>query len=81
MLTEKEQKKAQDRAYQYLSQAGIVLTEEEKNQIEVADMGLGRINEIGLELVVYVNTSRVCAKELVLFPHQTCPGTPPPSRL
>ena len=73
MLTEKEQKKAQDRAYQYLSQAGIILTEEEKNQIEVADMGLGRINEIGLELVVYVNTSRVCAKELVLFPHQTCP--------
>src|SRR5207253_7162988 len=28
---------------------------------------------IGLQIVVYVNTDRVCAKELVLFPHQRCP--------
>ena len=25
------------------------------------------------ELCVYVNTERVCAKEMVLFPYQTCP--------
>ena len=31
------------------------------------------LEEIGLQLVVYVNTERVCAKELVLFPHQICP--------
>ena len=41
--------------------------------IEVADFGLGRLEEIGLQLVVYVNTERVCAKELVLFPGQLCP--------
>jgi D-lyxose ketol-isomerase len=56
-----------------LAEAGIVLTPAEREQIEVADFGLGKLEEIGLQLVVYVNTERVCAKELVLFPGQTCP--------
>ncbi len=55
-----------------LDNAGIVLTPAEKEQIEVVDFGLGRVDEIGLELVVYVNTERCCAKELVLFPWQIC---------
>ena len=42
-------------------------------QIEVADFGLGRLEEVGLQILVYVNTERVCAKELVLFPRQACP--------
>ena len=54
-------------------EAGIVLTDSEREQIEVADFGLGRLEKTGLQLVVYVNTERVCAKELVLFPGQTCP--------
>jgi D-lyxose ketol-isomerase len=56
-----------------LERAGIVLTPRERAGIEVADFGLGRLEEIGLQLVVYVNTERVCAKELVLFPGQVCP--------
>jgi D-lyxose ketol-isomerase len=56
-----------------LAQAGIVLTPAERAEIEVADFGLGRLEEQGLQIVVYVNTERVCAKELVLFPHQICP--------
>ena len=56
-----------------LAEAGIVLTPAEREAIEVTDFGLGRLEEIGLQLVVYVNTERVCAKELVLFPHQICP--------
>lgn len=58
---------------EYLKNAGIVLTEEEVENFEVADFGLGRIREFGLQLVVYVNTDRCCAKELVLLPGQTCP--------
>ena len=50
-----------------------MLTPAEEAEIEVADFGLGQLEEIGLQLVVYVNTARVCAKELVLFPGQTCP--------
>jgi len=64
---------ARDRAAAMLADAGLVLTPAERESIEVADFGLGRLDEIGLQVVVYVNTERVCAKELVLFPHQTCP--------
>jgi D-lyxose ketol-isomerase len=64
---------ARERAAAMLERAGIVLTPAERAGIEVADFGLGRLEEIGLQLVVYVNTERVCAKELVLFPGQLCP--------
>ena len=69
-MTEAE---ARERAAAMLAEANIVLTPKEREQIEVADFGLGRLDEIGLQLVVYVNTERVCAKELVMFPRQTCP--------
>lgn len=73
MLNQETIQHARERAMTFLDRAGIVLRPEEKDAIEVADMGLGRLEEIGLELVVYVNTDRVCAKELVLFPGQICP--------
>ncbi|CAN5485367.1 D-lyxose/D-mannose family sugar isomerase [soil metagenome] len=61
------------RAHELLGQAGIVITEAEAQTIEVADFGLGEVEIQGLELLVYVNTDRYCAKELVMFPRQTCP--------
>jgi D-lyxose ketol-isomerase len=64
---------ARERAAATLAEAGIVLTPHERAHIEIADFGLGQLDEIGLQIVVYVNTDRVCAKELVLFPHQRCP--------
>ncbi|MGA9386639.1 MAG: D-lyxose/D-mannose family sugar isomerase [Candidatus Sulfotelmatobacter sp.] len=64
---------AQEQARQKLSDVGIALTDEEAANIEVADLGLNRLASEGLELVTYVNTDRYCAKELVLFPGQTCP--------
>nr|WCJ14609.1 D-lyxose isomerase [uncultured bacterium] len=73
MITESQLRQAQERAMEYLRRAGIVLTPEEQKNIEVADFGLGDLENTGLELVVYVNTDRYCAKELVLFPRQTCP--------
>ncbi len=72
MITQQELLSCQAKAKSYLDQAGIVLTAEEARNIEVADFGLGRVNEIGLEIVVYLNTDRCCAKELVLFPWQIC---------
>ena len=73
MITREQVEQARVRSREYLQQAGIVLTPEELAQIEVADMGLNELEQTGLQLVVYVNTERVCAKELVLFPRQTCP--------
>ncbi len=57
---------------QYFEKAGIALTEKEKQSIEVIDFNQGKVKEFGLQLLVYVNTERVCAKEMVLIPGQTC---------
>jgi len=72
-VTKEEHAKFQEKAYDYLSRAGIVLTPEERANIEIADLGLGDFERTGLALVTYINTDRVCAKELVLLPRQTCP--------
>lgn len=68
-----EMRRAADRALEFYEKAGIALTEAEKASLEVADFGLNRLEQMGLELITYVNTQRVCAKEMVLFPGQTCP--------
>jgi D-lyxose ketol-isomerase len=73
MLTQSQAKAAQDRAAAMLAQTGIQLTAAERDTIEIAEFGLGELEQTGLELITYVNTDRYCAKELVLFPRQTCP--------
>jgi len=73
MISRKDFLEAQQRALGFLEKAGIALTAEETQKIEVAEFGLGDLEHAGLELITYVNTQRCCAKELVLFPHQTCP--------
>ena len=73
MISLQEHREAQAYAAGELAAAGIVLADEELERIEVADFGLGRLREVGLQLLVYVNTDRCCAKELVLYPDQLCP--------
>jgi len=73
MLTQSVYESVVQRALKFLDRAGIVLSEAEKEQVQVAEYGMDMLDHIGLELVVYVNTERCCAKELVLFPGQTCP--------
>lgn len=73
MLTKTDYEKYSAEALKYFEKAHIALTNEEKARVEVAEYELGCIEKIGLELVVYVNTERCCAKELVLLPYQTCP--------
>ena len=73
MLRRREVNEARERAAEILARAGVVLTQKERANIEVADCGLGQLDRVGLQLVTYVNTDRYCAKELVLFPGQTCP--------
>jgi len=73
VITKEQLREARRRTVEYLDKAGIVITPEEAMNIEVTDFGLGDLERTGLQLVVYINTDRVCAKELVLFPRQTCP--------
>ncbi len=73
MIKRSEMRVAQNRAAELLNQVGIQLTPEERENIEIAEFGLGELERTGLELVVYINNDRYCAKELVLFSGQTCP--------
>jgi D-lyxose ketol-isomerase len=73
VIDDRELKDARRYAAERLAEVGVVLSDEERESIEVADFGLSRLEESGLQLLVYVNTDRYCAKELVLRPGQTCP--------
>ena len=68
MITQPQYESVVERSAQMLKQAGIVLTPEERARFEVADFGLGELEKTGLEIITYVNTDRVCAKELVMLP-------------
>lgn len=68
-----EVKRLREKTVEFLQKAHIVITKEEKENIEIADFGLNDIENVGLEVVVYENNDRYCAKELVLFPGQMCP--------
>jgi D-lyxose ketol-isomerase len=73
VITRAEHDEAVAYTAEQFAAAGIELTDAERGQIEVADFGLGELRQTGLMLLVYVNTDRYCAKELVLYPKQTCP--------
>lgn len=60
--------------------SGIVFTEKELASIDFADFGLKRLETEGLNLIVYENNDRYCAKEMVLLPGQTCPEHRHPTR-
>ena len=72
-MKEEEKERIKVKALEYFQKAGIVLSSQEKENMEIADFDLNDFKRTGLVLVVYVNNSRYCAKEMVLFPYQTCP--------
>jgi D-lyxose ketol-isomerase len=72
-ITREQYETARAQALDYFAKVGIVLTEQEKERIEVADFGLGALPEFGVQLITYVDTQRVGAKEVVLLPGQTVP--------
>jgi len=73
MIAAKQYEDTVARAAGYLKAAGIVITPEERAHFEVADFGLGELEKPGLDIITYVNTERCCAKEIIMFPRQTCP--------
>lgn len=73
MLKKQDYDRLKTAAAAYFEKAGIAVTAAEMERFQVAEYDLGCVDEIGLELIEYVNTDRCCAKELVLLPGQTCP--------
>ncbi|MDR1650197.1 MAG: hypothetical protein LBR87_00250 [Synergistaceae bacterium] len=73
MIEKEKYEECKARALEYFEKAAIAVSARERSELEVADFGLGRIDEFGVELIIMVNTERVSAKEVVLFPGQICP--------
>jgi len=73
MITKKKAEELKKRSLALLEKAGIVITDKEYDGMETADLGLSMPEAIGLQIVVYENNDRYCAKELMLLPRQACP--------
>ena len=73
MITRQQKIEAQERAAEMIREAGIHITEEEISRIEVVDFGLSNLEQEGIQVYNMVNTDRLAAKVLVLFPDQTEP--------
>ena len=73
MQTKEQAAARREYAHALFRKAGIFVTDAEKERIETADFGLNDFERTGLGVLVYVNTERCCAKELAMWPRQTCP--------
>ena len=56
-----------------IERAGIVARPDELERIEVADMGLGELEQSGVQILTLVDTDKIAAKVLVSFPYQIEP--------
>lgn len=73
MLSKKDIQKAQKKAGKMIKNAGINITDNEIEQIEVADFNLNQLEVEGAQILTFVNTDRIGVKVIALFPDQTLP--------
>lgn len=73
MITKQEKLRAQYLAAEMMQNAGIQIRDDEVTKIEVVDFGLSQLEVEGVQVFNMVNTDRLAAKVLVLFPDQTEP--------
>lgn len=73
MITKKQKSEAQLRAALMMREAGVQIRDDEIEKIEVVDFGLSQLEIEGVQVFTMVNTFRLAAKVLVMFPNQTEP--------
>lgn len=73
MITRQEWEEARDWAWEFVKQSGVVVTEADKERIEVADLGLSDLRTTGLQILTLVSTDWIGIKLLILRPHQFFP--------
>ena len=73
MLTRAQARAARARAAAMMRTAGVVFTPEEADAIAVVDFGLSHLEVEGAQILTFVNSERVSAKVIALFPGQTLP--------
>lgn len=72
-MTKRAIERARAAAVDMLRKARIAVRPDETAAMEVTDLGLGDFKTVGIQVLVYENNDRYCAKELILLPRQTCP--------
>ena len=70
MITRAQAREARRQAGEFLQRAGVVARPDELDRIEVVDLGLGELEETGLQILTLVDTGNIGVKVLVLFPNQ-----------
>ncbi len=73
MIPEGKYLELKQKTVEVLKKTGIVFRKDEIDSMEITDLGLGKPEIIGVQIIVYVNNDRYCAKEIILLPGQTCP--------
>lgn len=73
MITREEFIKARDAAAGMIRKAGIVVSDDEINAMDVADFGLSHLMEEGAQIVSLIDTDKVAARVIAQFPGQTEP--------
>jgi D-lyxose ketol-isomerase len=68
-----QQQQARRQAGEMIRRAGIHVTDQEAEGIEVVDFGLSRLEKEGVQVLTLVQTERISVKVLALFPNQTEP--------
>lgn len=73
MITKAEAKKAQKKAAQLLRNSGVYFSNDELNNISVADFGLSNLSIFGAQILTLMNTDKISTKVIVMLPYQTLP--------
>ncbi len=73
MITRAERDAAVARATELFRNTGVSLREDELAAIDVADFGLGELEQSGAQIVTLVDTEQVAAKLIALLPGQALP--------
>jgi len=76
-----EKELAKKKAIEIYDKSKIVIRKEEFKNLEITDFGLNDFYNIGITVLIYINTMRVCAKEISLLPYQICPQHKHPDKV
>ena len=73
MITREQQTAARYQAAEMIRQAGLTITDEEAERIEVVDFGLSNLEKEGVQVLTLAQTERISVKVLAMLPNQTEP--------
>lgn len=73
MIKKQEYLEARTRAAKMVREAGLVISDAEVEQMDVADFGLSNLQREGAQIISLIDTDKVAARVIVQFPGQTEP--------